>query len=343
MPQSRTTRPTKLMQRGEHADNAKTVSALTSPPSQLDNAKRHCADSAPTGATGFDTSGANKQGRPIRNQQALLCWLTAVNAIFHLHSKPTIGRQQMYEVNTKHPCRTILWLPTHLQPEGNYALDVIASALCVYGDFSLAKAAQQPVGTLCPASIWLETASIGRFCFYAPKKNAMRWARVPCIELCRLCAPLSGARRTASGVGGRTRGTMAAASPRAGNPEIIAQRSGALLIETMTSLSHGGQPSHSDHFIVGGSTCFDVFPAFFTIVSCHSPSSFNAVSLSKSDVLLCDRQQHAARQDTAMNVGIDDPAAPIRPTFNHVNSSTANHSRRRRPYSTLRGSASAVQ
>ena len=61
------------------------------------------------------------------------------------------------------------------------------------------------------------------------------------------------------------------------------------------------------------------------------PSSSNAVGLSKREVPLCDRQQHAARQDTAMNVGINNPATPTQPTLNHVNSSTSNPSRLRCP------------
>ena len=61
------------------------------------------------------------------------------------------------------------------------------------------------------------------------------------------------------------------------------------------------------------------------------PSSSNAVGLSKLEVPLCDRQQHAARQDTAMNVGIDNPATPTQPTLHHVNSSTSNPSRLRCP------------
>ena len=53
---------------------------------------------------------------------------------------------------------------THLQPGGNYALDVIASALQRYGSMSLAKAKILPDGTPLPG--------IGRYCILACIPNS---------------------------------------------------------------------------------------------------------------------------------------------------------------------------
>ena len=139
---------------------AKITAAFTSPCGQRDDAKRPRADLPPTDAESVDDSlrslGSLNQQRISGSCQALLCGLRAVNSVFRLHGKAPIERSQMDEVNVgvaayeatlRNDCVAAC---THLQPAGNYALDVIAAALHAYGGLSLGKTSLQPDGLPLP-------------------------------------------------------------------------------------------------------------------------------------------------------------------------------------------------
>ena len=76
----------------------------------------------------------------------MLCGLFAINALFMIHEKPSIGCNQVGEVNTAVADEESkiredkLPLDTHLQMEGNYALDVIWATIKLYVELDLTNA-----------------------------------------------------------------------------------------------------------------------------------------------------------------------------------------------------------
>ena len=87
-------------------------------------AKRRCVPNTEVSATAGN-------GLRAKRRKALLCGLFAINALFMIHEKPSICRDQVGEVNAAVADEESkiredkLPLDTHLQMEGNYALDVI--------------------------------------------------------------------------------------------------------------------------------------------------------------------------------------------------------------------------
>ena len=81
-----------------------------------------------------------------------------MNAIFNELGKPAIDRTRMDEVNAgiaeyEASLRSDSAAAfTHLQPEGNYALDVIAATLHVYGSLALCKATLDGDGVPLPGT-----------------------------------------------------------------------------------------------------------------------------------------------------------------------------------------------
>ena len=244
---------------------AAAAAATTSSPGN-DNAKRHRTDIDPT-VTSLDISssaaGAINHHRPTKRYQSLLCGLRAVNAIFHLHGKPPIERSQMDEVNMGiAKCEAslsndLVAACTHLQTEGNYALDVIASALHLYGSMSLAKATLQPDGTPVPGIYLLGDGHHWQVLYSRPEG---KWARCdgPAFPI-SCCADFVG-RYVEQGVllhvmAAEPAAPFVRALRSAGIDEVTAQRSGVISTDA-TASNHGGQPSHSDVAIAdfGGNT-----------------------------------------------------------------------------------------
>ena len=101
-------------------------------------AKRRSVSNAEGSATAGD-------GLRSKRKKALLCGLFAINALLMIHGKPRIERHQVDEVNAavaddeSKIREDKLPLDTHLQMEGNYALDVIWATIKVYGELDLTK------------------------------------------------------------------------------------------------------------------------------------------------------------------------------------------------------------
>ena len=257
------------MQGGERGYIAKAAAvAATSSPNQIENAKRHRTDIVPNGTAIFDISvGAAstfKQRHSIRSHQTLLCGLRAVNAILRLHRKSIIERHQIDAVNKDIAeleaslSDDLVSSCTHLQPEGNYALDVIATALQRYGSLSLAKAELQPNGTPLPGIYLVGDGDHWQVLYSRPEG---KWARcdgpafpIPsCADFVRRYLDLG----VLLYVTAAEPAAPCVAEPSTADvAEVTAQRSDVLSADA-NDVNCGGQLSHSDDAIadIDGDVC----------------------------------------------------------------------------------------